>query len=193
MVTLTPFSEPTEGVRHSQSDTTALFNTTNLGKGTLYIAESRLSWISSSGNGFSLEYPQISLHAVSRDLTSYPQECLFLMLDNSESDCEEVDESEDSKIDELRFIPDDKGMLDAMFHAMSACQTLHPDPNNSFSEEEEEIDDEGIENDDDVVIMEETDSQMANLSLERQNGHNGHSTDADMDRDCYEDADNAID
>jgi hypothetical protein len=35
---------------------------------------------------------------------------------------------------EMRFVPDDKGMLDAMFHAMSECQTLHPDPQDSFSE-----------------------------------------------------------
>lgn len=196
MVTLTPFTEPTEGIRHAQSGTTACFNNNNLGKGTLYIAESRLSWISSSGNGFALEYPQISLHAISRDLSAYPQECLFLMLDDQDSECEQDNDSEESKINELRFIPDDKGMLDAMFHAMSACQTLHPDPNNSFSEEEEEVDDEadeGIENDDSAIIMEEADSQMGNLSLEQQNGHNGHSIDADMEDDCYEDADNAHD
>jgi nucleotide-sensitive chloride channel 1A len=35
---------------------------------------------------------------------------------------------------EMRFVPDDKGMLDAMFHAMSECQSLHPDPQDSFSE-----------------------------------------------------------
>jgi hypothetical protein len=35
---------------------------------------------------------------------------------------------------EMRFVPDDKGMLDAMFHAMSECQSLHPDSQDSFSE-----------------------------------------------------------
>jgi nucleotide-sensitive chloride channel 1A len=33
---------------------------------------------------------------------------------------------------EMRFVPDDKGMLDAMFHAMSECQSLHPDLQESF-------------------------------------------------------------
>lgn len=183
MVTLTPFTEPTDGIRHSQSDTSAYFNETNLGKGTLYIAESRLSWISSTGNGFAIEYPHISLHAISRDLSAYPQECLFLMLDDPDNENEQ--DSDDHKINELRFVPDDKGMLDAMFHAMSACQTLHPDPNDSFSEKDEDEEDDGI-------VMEETDSQLASLSLE-QNGHNGQAGDANMDEDCYEDADHSID
>lgn len=185
MVILTPFSEPTEGVRHSQPETTAFFNNSDLGKGTLYIAESKVSWICSSGNGFSLEYPQISLHAISRDLTNYPHECLFLMLDIPENEYDQDnDNSEEQKINELRFIPEDKGMLDAMFQAMSACQTLHPDPNDSFSEEDEG---EG-EDEENVIVMEETDSQMASLTL-GQNGHNGHNA-GDMDAECYEDADN---
>jgi len=35
---------------------------------------------------------------------------------------------------EVRFIPEDRGLLEAMFHAMSVCQTLHPDPNDSVSD-----------------------------------------------------------
>jgi Regulator of volume decrease after cellular swelling len=33
------------------------------------------------GQGFALEYPQISLHAISKDLTHFPDECLYLMVD----------------------------------------------------------------------------------------------------------------
>ena len=33
------------------------------------------------GQGFSLQYPAISCHAVSRDLSSFPHECLYLMID----------------------------------------------------------------------------------------------------------------
>jgi nucleotide-sensitive chloride channel 1A len=44
---------------------------------------SRVSWVSAtSGQGFSLEYPHISLHAVSKDPSAFPQECLYLMLDS---------------------------------------------------------------------------------------------------------------
>jgi hypothetical protein len=46
------------------------------------VCYSRLSWVSSSsGQGFSLEYPHIALHAVSRDLQAYPSECLYILVD----------------------------------------------------------------------------------------------------------------
>jgi nucleotide-sensitive chloride channel 1A len=35
---------------------------------------------------------------------------------------------------EVRFVPDDRGLLDAMYHAMTVCQVLHPDPNDSVSD-----------------------------------------------------------
>ena len=60
-----------EGLWQQQPDTKAVLNGKGLGTGTLYIAESRLSWLGGSGLGFSLEYPTISLHAVSRDLNAY--------------------------------------------------------------------------------------------------------------------------
>lgn len=43
---------------------------------------SHLSWVNSgSGQGFSLEYPHISIHAVSRDRRVYTDDCLYLMID----------------------------------------------------------------------------------------------------------------
>lgn len=48
----------------------------------LFVYLRLVSWRDvTSGEGFSLEYPHISLHAVSRDLSSFPHECLYLMLD----------------------------------------------------------------------------------------------------------------
>nr|CAD7200026.1 unnamed protein product [Timema douglasi] len=50
------------------------------------------------------------------------------------------DDSEDDESDpgmtEMRFVPDDKAMLDAMFHAMTQCQALHPDPEDSASDDD---------------------------------------------------------
>lgn len=40
----------------------------------------RLSWFDGSGMGFSLEYPTIGLHAISRDVGAYPQEHLYVMV-----------------------------------------------------------------------------------------------------------------
>ncbi|XP_054990015.1 methylosome subunit pICln isoform X2 [Sorex araneus] len=71
---------PADGVRRQQADTEAVLDGQGLGTGTLYIAESRLSWLDGSGLGFSLEYPNISLHAVSRDLNAYPREHLYVMV-----------------------------------------------------------------------------------------------------------------
>uniref|UniRef100_A0A5F8GH93 Methylosome subunit pICln n=1 Tax=Monodelphis domestica TaxID=13616 RepID=A0A5F8GH93_MONDO len=73
-----PSSE--DGLRQQQPDTEAVLDGKGLGTGTLYIAESRLSWLDGSGLGFSLDYPTISLHAVSRDLNAYPQEHLYVMV-----------------------------------------------------------------------------------------------------------------
>ncbi|XP_032780888.2 methylosome subunit pICln [Daphnia magna] len=143
MVVLSSFPPPAEGIKLVQPNTGAFINTRDLGQGTLYIAESRVSWVSTlSGQGFSLEYPHISLHAVSKDPAAFPQECLYLMLDSRLDEPDEVLENDDSgdeestsEMSEVRFIPEDRGTLDAMYHAMTVCQTLHPDPNDSVSDE----------------------------------------------------------
>lgn len=41
-----------------------------------------LSWVNSdTRQGFSLEYPHISLHAISRDEQAHPRQCLYVMVD----------------------------------------------------------------------------------------------------------------
>ena len=42
----------------------------------------RVSWFNVSGMGFCLDYQSISLHAISRDLTSYPKEHLYVMVNS---------------------------------------------------------------------------------------------------------------
>ncbi|KAJ6664815.1 hypothetical protein lerEdw1_005787 [Lerista edwardsae] len=111
---------PGEGVRLRQPDTEAVLGGRGLGTGSLYVAESRLSWIESSGLGFSLDYPTISLHAISRDLNAYPWEHLYVLV-NAKFEGEELketpmgegEEEEDSDdeaepISEFRFVPSDK-------------------------------------------------------------------------------------
>uniref|UniRef100_A0A2K5BXK4 Methylosome subunit pICln n=1 Tax=Aotus nancymaae TaxID=37293 RepID=A0A2K5BXK4_AOTNA len=71
---------PSEGLLRQQPDTEAVLNGKGLGTGTLYIAESRLSWLDGSGLGFSLEYPTISLHALSRDRSDCLGEHLYVMV-----------------------------------------------------------------------------------------------------------------
>lgn len=46
----------------------------------VFLVPRRLSWFDGSGMGFSLEYPTIGLHAISRDVSAYPQEHLYVMV-----------------------------------------------------------------------------------------------------------------
>merc|ERR1712080_590872 len=128
-------------------------NRKSMGMGTLYISESRVSWVGIQGQGFSLEYKHGAMHAVSRDLTQFHQECLYLMIDvrlvdeegtpmstpNTSGDDESGDEGDsEGEMTEIRFVPDDASSLDSMFTAMSECQQLHPDTDDSISDAEEE-------------------------------------------------------
>uniref|UniRef100_A0A673U0M2 Methylosome subunit pICln n=1 Tax=Suricata suricatta TaxID=37032 RepID=A0A673U0M2_SURSU len=98
----------------AQPETEAVLNGRGLGTGTVYIAESRLSWLDGSGLGFSLKYATISLHAVSKDLNAYPREHLYVMVNAKFGE-----ESKES----------------AMFTAMCECQALHPDPEDEDSDD----------------------------------------------------------
>ncbi|KAJ8368042.1 hypothetical protein SKAU_G00080700 [Synaphobranchus kaupii] len=164
MVLLKNVSPPSEGVRHEQAETTAVLDGKGLGSGTLYVAETRLSWFDGSGMGFSLEYPSISLHAISRDLSAYPQEHLYVMVNaklNEESEMQETeedneedeDDNEEDKnsdddsgpITEIRFVPSDKSALEPMFSAMCECQALHPDPDDADSDNDFDGDEYDVE------------------------------------------------
>ncbi|XP_076842587.1 methylosome subunit pICln-like isoform X2 [Brachyhypopomus gauderio] len=155
MVVLQNVSPPSEGVRHEQAEITAVLDGKGLGPGTLCVAETRVSWFDGSGVGFSLEYPSISLHAISRDLSAYPEEHLYVMVNcrcKGSKDEEEKGDSDDDVsgddyddnsdygedsadvVTEIRFVPSDKGSLETMFAAMSQCQALHPDPDDSDSD-----------------------------------------------------------
>uniref|UniRef100_A0A8C6S4D6 Methylosome subunit pICln n=1 Tax=Neogobius melanostomus TaxID=47308 RepID=A0A8C6S4D6_9GOBI len=155
MVVLKHLSPPTEGVRHEQPETTAVMDGQRLGCGTLYVTETRLSWFDGSGLGFALEYPSIGLHAISRDVSAYPQEHLYVMVNGKLSEENEsempADDEEDSgseeerAITEIRFVPSDKSTLEPMFSAMCDCQALHPDPEDQDSDSDFEGDEYDVE------------------------------------------------
>ncbi|XP_063967082.1 methylosome subunit pICln-like [Lytechinus pictus] len=164
---------PQSSVRWQKDDTIAFVEKQDLSKGTLYIAESHVSWINPSGQGFNVPYRAITVHAISRDLSSFPHECLYLMIDSDVmtelrdvpgqgGDAPQDDNSDDgfqeeegNEVREIRLVPQDKTVLQSMFDAMSECQALHPDPDddgddaNAFvqcdDEEEEEEEEEGEE------------------------------------------------
>ncbi|XP_069496070.1 methylosome subunit pICln [Ambystoma mexicanum] len=146
MSLLSSLPPPGDDVRQEQPDTEAVMGGKGLGSGTLYIAESRLSWLNGSGLGFALDYPTISLHAISRDTNAYPREHLYVMvnaklgdeeLKDDMGDEDESDGEDDIEpITEVRFVPSDKSALEAMFSAMCECQALHPDPDDEDSDDD---------------------------------------------------------
>lgn len=142
MVILTSFPPPEEGIRHREDATAAFIQSRGLGKGTLYIAESRVSWVGQDSSGFSLEYPSVALHALSRDLQAFPEECLYLMIDGDlGEEAEEPNENgedDERPASEIRFVPEDKSHLEAMYRAMSECQALHPDPAQAGDSDEDD-------------------------------------------------------
>ncbi|XP_047449462.1 methylosome subunit pICln isoform X2 [Mugil cephalus] len=184
MVLLKNLHPPTEGVRHEQAETTAVMDGQWLGCGTLYVAETRLSWFDGSGMGFSLEYPTIGLHAISRDVSAFPQEHLYVMVngklggeneaemtersadDDKDDDDDDDDDSsgggggdddDEGTITEIRFVPSDKASLESMFSAMCECQALHPDPED---EDDSDNDFEGEEYD-----VEEAEAELGHADI----------------------------
>ncbi|VDP14787.1 unnamed protein product [Soboliphyme baturini] len=91
MVLVTNLPPPTEGRCVKQTETRAVIGDRDLGPGCLYVSESRVVWIGDHGNGFSLEYQAIALHALSRDLSNFPEECLYLMIDVDIGGSKEID------------------------------------------------------------------------------------------------------
>jgi len=155
MVNLVVLEAPSESVLLHESRTVAYVNTTTLGDGSLFITESCVCWINENGQGFSLRYPEISLHAVSRDVSSFPRPCLYVMVDaklnafgkersasggvgdDVNGGDDEDDDDEGDSITEVRFVPENSASLDLMYQAMSDGNILHPDEDDSFSDDDE--------------------------------------------------------
>nr|XP_023417662.1 LOW QUALITY PROTEIN: methylosome subunit pICln-like [Cavia porcellus] len=125
-----------------QSETKAVLNK-GVSTGTPYISESHLSWLDGSRLGFSLEYPTVSLHAISGP-KCLSMKNLYVMVNSkfgeeikeSLADEEQEDSVDDVvPITEFRFVPSDKPALEEMFIAMYECQALHSYPENEFSDD----------------------------------------------------------
>ncbi|XP_012264790.1 methylosome subunit pICln [Athalia rosae] len=208
MVVLSNFLPPREGIRHEEPETTLYVNEREIGKGTIYVTESQLSWVNgATGQGFSLQYPHISLHAVSRDQQVHPRQCLYIMVDTkldfpdipemlpvgprSGGDQDEDEDEDDSEpeMTEMRFAPENVNSLDAMFQAMSQCQALHPDPQDSFLDAEEDIFEDAEEDDFEYYQVAAGDGPYI-LASEQVQSQNGGGPDEAMDVEAgqFEDA-----
>merc|ERR1712013_353361 len=141
-----------EGVVHTEHNTTLFYGQRDKGKGTLYITEHHVVWKGchdntgnhDNNNVLTLQYPSISLHAISRDTSSFPHQCLYVLLespltdrDEAAADEEEEERDPQAEVFEVRFVPEDSNNIKAMYDALAECQELHPDPEDENSDVEE--------------------------------------------------------
>ena len=81
-----------------------------------------------------LKYEAIAMHAVCRDTSAFPHECIYLQLDpqhtNHFQNNFQTQEMQDSEAwVELRFVPapEDPSSLDDIYSALCECAALNPD------------------------------------------------------------------
>ncbi|KAF8313689.1 hypothetical protein DL93DRAFT_2081022 [Clavulina sp. PMI_390] len=101
------------------------FTSEDLSKGTLYVTEGVLAFVSaSSSKGFQVLYPSITIHAVSR---SGERAMIYCQLEQASA----AETADDENIDviELKIFPSEASQIDDIFEALSYCASLHPDPN----------------------------------------------------------------
>jgi len=121
----TPILAFDEKIVYQEPATQAFFGERKTeGKGVLYITTKNVIWLSNEdGNkGFSIDYPFLTMHAVSRDLSSFRIPCIYCQLDQEE------EEEEEEEWSEVRFVPADANHLDVIYEALSKCAELNPDP-----------------------------------------------------------------
>ncbi|KAI0648863.1 regulator of volume decrease after cellular swelling-domain-containing protein [Trametes meyenii] len=153
LVASTPasFSDIPPVLRHKEDNVSVsvdpaldAFSAEDAANGSLYVIESHLVFISATGRGFQVEYPAITLHAISRGEKG---PSIYCQLDDSVSatqDAQPQNEEEDvADMRELTILPKESSSLESIFEALSLCASLHPDPG-----AEDEMDDD----DDDAFV-----------------------------------------
>ncbi|KAB0792610.1 hypothetical protein PPYR_14569 [Photinus pyralis] len=197
---LSAFALPESPILCQTGNTKAIIDGVDLGNGTVFVNERKLSWKNDDNTGFAVDFPHISLHAITADPNVHPTKCLFIMVDDrlsiqgyeflqqpmengatEESD----DESESETPSRLVLVPRDLDAINPLFSALSLGQSLNPDPHDSMEEEEDE--DDNIYGD-----AEDTSDGVNHLSAGVQNvtiNYNYSNGDQDVDEDQFEDAD----
>ncbi|EFP07962.1 CRE-ICL-1 protein [Caenorhabditis remanei] len=172
MVILKEVSQPTEGIKLAAENVQAFYKTDSLGNGTLYITDSAVTWISrADSKGFSVAYPAIVLHAISTDVTVFPSEHVFVMVDQRKSvkrrrrapilrtiqeadeqrglelaaaelEDEESDDDEEGPGLEIRFVPDNKDCLPDIYHQILKGQEENPEEDDPMYDDDGEDEEE---------------------------------------------------
>lgn len=148
---LQPLLDEGEEVLHREEDVEFFVEQKSRGKGVFCVTTERINFMSYEGEdsdqNFVVTYPQVILHAISRDTQgSFARACIYAQLDlgggprfgtpstiddeNQQGDENEVeDEDELLESTEVHIVPVVESALQPIFKAMSDGSALHPDPN----------------------------------------------------------------
>ncbi|EFA00708.1 methylosome subunit pICln [Tribolium castaneum] len=156
MVVVTSFKPPESPIRLEQSNVVVILDKRDLGTGTLFVSERTLSWQKDGTTGFSIEYYNVSLHAVSKDPNVCERECIYILTDphiNLFGETDQRPANDDSDVEsepdlsELILAPENPTHVQSIYEAIKICQELNPDPadvddeddDNLFADAEEEM------------------------------------------------------
>ncbi|KAA1467360.1 hypothetical protein DENSPDRAFT_832381 [Dentipellis sp. KUC8613] len=131
--TPTSFSDIPPVLRHKEENVTVTFDPPVEGfsvddglQGTLYVIESVLVFASATGKTFQVEYPSITLHAISRADTG---PFIYCQLDEApQNDGQTPAEDETPEMREMSMVAQNASALEPIFESLSYCASLHPDP-----------------------------------------------------------------
>ncbi|CAK5085425.1 unnamed protein product [Meloidogyne enterolobii] len=154
MLVLQDLEEPSENIMATENMVVAYWERDCLGQGNLFLTDRQLIWINpTSRKGLRLPVPSIVVHAVSASNESFPEPCLFTLIDTSKAgveytpeplddDGEEIEENEDVKTVAFRLIPADSTHIQDLFATLNKCQELNPEPEEMSDEDNYDEDDE---------------------------------------------------
>ena len=122
-----------ESLLHSQPHVSVYLSAThNLGPGTLHITSKRVLWLPDSAqpaaNGYAIDFPQLLMHALSRDTAYFPHPAIYCQLERDDEEDEDEEEDGEKEADagvdggaedavggdeltkaaEVRLVPDDQ-------------------------------------------------------------------------------------
>jgi len=135
-MSLTALPPTTDDVALTIDSVQVFINSDLLGKAAVHVTRTRLSWVMESGQTFSLPYPSINMHSISRDKTNFAHECLFLMVEGDlrgkaeaimKGESPASSKDEEDLLSDMRFVLQDSTQLQSLFDCMSDCQALHED------------------------------------------------------------------
>jgi len=113
------------------------------GEGSLHLTTRQIVWLNSQNPaaGYAMDYPFVTMHAISRDKNAWPEHCLYCQL--REEERPETEDDEDADVPELRFVPADSASLQQMFMVFSEMSAMNPDPTDDQADGISEEDDSG--------------------------------------------------